>query len=211
VGHEVGLGRSASARGAPLQFRAAAWWWAAAAFRRVWVSAAFASLFFSYHHHLVLVLVHTNLCNREHAWLPRDLCSVLQSSHMSSHRSDHNPPGDTGPPLNNLAFGPTVNFITVLELFRAQRDSQVNPQAPPPSPSLEVHYLPDSEPLALGDILSSQVTFVTNQEFEQLRQAVPSQPEGHPPSAMVEAARIALPLPRQRPHQQLHRNYGEYR
>jgi hypothetical protein len=57
-----------------------------------------------------------------------------------------------------------------------------------------VHYLPETEPLALGDILSSQVTFVTNQEFEQLRQIVPSQPQGLPPAALVEAARIALPF-----------------
>jgi hypothetical protein len=70
---------------------------------------------------------------------------------------------------------------------------KINPQAPPPSPSLEVHYLPDSEPLALGDALSSQITFVTNQEYEQLRQLVPSQPQGHPPAAMIEAARIAVP------------------
>jgi hypothetical protein len=86
-----------------------------------------------------------------------------------------------------------VNFITVLELFRAQRDSQVNPQAPPPSPSLEVHYLPNTEPIALGDVLSSQVTFVTSQELELIRQVVPSQPLEHHPLAMVEAARVALP------------------
>ncbi|KAN0128913.1 hypothetical protein V8E53_013286 [Lactarius tabidus] len=112
---------------------------------------------------------------------------------MSTHSYD--PTGDTGPPPPHiLAVGHIPNFITVLELFRAQRDSQVNPQAPPPSPSLSVHYLPDNEPLALGDILSSQITFVTNQEYEQLRQVVPSQPQGLPPLALVEAARIALPF-----------------
>ncbi|KAN0138735.1 hypothetical protein V8E53_003723 [Lactarius tabidus] len=113
---------------------------------------------------------------------------------MSAHRSDHNPPGDTGPPHHNPAFGPTANFISVLELFRAQRDTQIHPQAPPPSPSVEVHFLPDDELLALGDILSSQITFVTNQEFEQLRQIVPSQPQGLLPAALLEAARVAVPF-----------------
>jgi hypothetical protein len=111
---------------------------------------------------------------------------------MSTHHPDYNPLGDTGPPHNIPAVSHTANFITVLELFRAQRDSQVNPQAPPPSPSLSVHYLPDNEPLALGDILSSQITFITNQEFEQLHQIVLSQPLGLPPAAMIEAARIAV-------------------
>jgi hypothetical protein len=46
---------------------------------------------------------------------------------------------------------------------------------------------------ALGDVLSSQVTIVSTQEFEQLRQLVPSQPEGVPPEAMISAARIAIP------------------
>ncbi|KAN0137679.1 hypothetical protein V8E53_004504 [Lactarius tabidus] len=113
---------------------------------------------------------------------------------MSAHRSDHNPPGDAAPPLRNPTFGPTANFISVLELFRAQRDSQIHPQAPPPSPSLEVYQSQDNEPLALGDVLSSQITFVTNQEFEQLRQLVPSQPQGLPPLALLEAARIAIPF-----------------
>ncbi|KAN0130020.1 hypothetical protein V8E53_012174 [Lactarius tabidus] len=113
---------------------------------------------------------------------------------MSAHCSDHNPPGDTGPPHCNPPFGPTANFISVLELFRAQRDSQTHPQAPPPSPSLEVHYLPDNELLALGDVLLSQITFVTSQEFEQLWQLVPSQPQGLPPAALLEAARIVVPF-----------------
>jgi hypothetical protein len=113
---------------------------------------------------------------------------------MSTHRPDFNPPGDTGPPLNNPAVGLTANFITVLELFRAQRDSQVNPQAPPPSPSLAVQLLPDNDTMALGDILSSQITFVSNGEFEQFRQVVPSQPLGLPPLALLEAARIAIPF-----------------
>ncbi|KAN0138017.1 hypothetical protein V8E53_004188 [Lactarius tabidus] len=112
---------------------------------------------------------------------------------MSTHRSDHNPPGDIGPPLNTM-FGPTANFITVLELFCAQREAQVHPQAPPPSPSLAVHYSPDNDPMALGDILASQIAFVTNQEFEQLRQAVPSQPEGIPTAAIIEGACTALPF-----------------
>ncbi|KAN0142038.1 hypothetical protein V8E53_000500 [Lactarius tabidus] len=102
---------------------------------------------------------------------------------MSTHRPDFNPPGDTGPPHHNTSFGPIANFISVLELFRAQRDSQVHPQAPPPLTLTR----------ALGDVLSSQVTFVTNQEFEQLQQLVPSQPQGHPPAAMLEAARVAVP------------------
>jgi hypothetical protein len=76
----------------------------------------------------------------------------------------------------------------VLELFRAQRDSQVLAQAPPPSPSLTVYQLPNNEQFALGDVLSSQVTFVSDLEYDQLRQLVPSQPEGIPHEAMVEAA-----------------------
>ncbi|KAN0135119.1 hypothetical protein V8E53_007010, partial [Lactarius tabidus] len=78
---------------------------------------------------------------------------------MSAHRPDHIPLGDTGPPLRNPTFGPTANFISMLELFRAQRDTQIHPQAPPPSPSLEIHCSPNEEPLALGDVLVSQVTF----------------------------------------------------
>jgi hypothetical protein len=113
---------------------------------------------------------------------------------MSTHSPDFNPPGDTGPPLINPAVGLTANFISVLELFRAQRDSQVNPQAPPPSPSLAVQLLPDNDTMALGDILSSQITFVSNGEFEQLRQVIPSQPTGLPPLALLEAARIAIPF-----------------
>ncbi|KAN0139924.1 hypothetical protein V8E53_002229, partial [Lactarius tabidus] len=96
---------------------------------------------------------------------------------MSTHRPDYNPPGDTGPPHNNPTFGPQANFISVLELFRAQRDSQVHPQAPPPSPSLAVHHLPNDKTLALGDVLALQITFVPDQEFEQLWQIVPSQPQ----------------------------------
>ncbi|KAN0129581.1 hypothetical protein V8E53_012577 [Lactarius tabidus] len=48
--------------------------------------------------------------------------------------------------------------------------------------------------MPLGDILSSQITFVSNGEFEQLRQVVPSQPMGLPPLALIEAARIAIPF-----------------
>jgi hypothetical protein len=133
------------------------------------------------------------LCNREHAWLPRDLCSVHRPLSMSQHPNPF-PPGDTGPPNNTLTFGPPVNFITVLELFRAQRDSQVLAQAAPPSPSSTVYNLPNNEQLALGDVLSSQVTFVSNTEYEQLRQLVPSQPDGIPHEAMVEAVRVAVPF-----------------
>ncbi|KAN0133374.1 hypothetical protein V8E53_008814 [Lactarius tabidus] len=92
---------------------------------------------------------------------------------MSLHCYDLDPLGDTGPPLTNSFANHTANFISVLELF--------------------LHYLPNDEPLALGDILSSQITFVTNQEFDQLCQLVPSQPEGIPTAAMMEAARIAVP------------------
>ncbi|KAN0130662.1 hypothetical protein V8E53_011555 [Lactarius tabidus] len=113
---------------------------------------------------------------------------------MSSHRPDPYPPGDTGPPNNTLTIGPPANFITVLELFRAQRDSQVLAQVAPPSPSLTVHHLPNNEQLAPGDVLSSQVTFVSNSEYNQLCQLVPSQPEGIPHEAMVEAAQVAVPF-----------------
>jgi hypothetical protein len=113
---------------------------------------------------------------------------------MSLHCPDPYPPGDTGPPHTSLTFGPPANFITVLELFCAQRDSQALAQAgPPPSPSLPVHYLPNHEQFALGDVLSSQVTIVSDQEFEQLHQIVPSQSEGIPHEAMINAARIAVP------------------
>jgi hypothetical protein len=57
---------------------------------------------------------------------------LSSSSHMSAHRSDHNPPGDTGPPHHNPAFGPTANFISVLELFRAQRDRTDPSSSTPP-------------------------------------------------------------------------------
>jgi hypothetical protein len=48
--------------------------------------------------------------------------------------------------------------------------------------------------MPLGDVLSSQITFVSNGEFEQLRQVVPSQPAGLPPLALLEAARLAIPF-----------------
>ncbi|KAN0139523.1 hypothetical protein V8E53_002639, partial [Lactarius tabidus] len=112
---------------------------------------------------------------------------------MSAHPDPH-PLGDTGPPTNTLTVGPPVNFITVLELFRAQRDSQVLAQAePPPSLSLTVYRLHNNEQFALGDVLSSQVTIVSDHELEQLQQLVPSQQEGIPQEAMVNAARVALP------------------
>ncbi|KAN0130457.1 hypothetical protein V8E53_011720 [Lactarius tabidus] len=44
------------------------------------------------------------------------------------------------------------------------------------------------------DVLSSQVTFVSQHEFEQLCQLVPSQPEGVPQEAIINAARIAIPF-----------------
>jgi hypothetical protein len=57
-----------------------------------------------------------------------------------------------------------------------------------------VHYLPNNEQLALGDVLSSQVTVVSQQEFDQLCQLVPSQLEGVPQEAIINAACIAIPF-----------------
>ncbi|KAN0130580.1 hypothetical protein V8E53_011666 [Lactarius tabidus] len=109
------------------------------------------------------------------------------------HRPDSDPPGNVVPSPTHQIANPFPNFVTMLELFRAQRDSQVLAQAAPPSPSLAVRYHNDIDSLPLGDILSSQITFVTDTEFEQLRQLVPSQQDGVPLEAMINATRIALP------------------
>jgi hypothetical protein len=90
------------------------------------------SLFFSYHHHLVLVLVHTSFATENTPGYLATSAASPNLSLMSTHHPDPHPLGDTGPPNISLTVGPLPNFITVLELFRAQRDSQVLAQAVPP-------------------------------------------------------------------------------
>jgi hypothetical protein len=69
--------------------------------------------------------------------------------------------------------------MTVLELYRAQRDTLSQAQdVPPPSPTFRVQYQPDAPPVyhTLFAILSSQATVVAQEELDAIRAAVPSPP-----------------------------------
>jgi hypothetical protein len=80
----------------------------------------------------VLVLVHTNLCNREHAWLPRDLCSVLQPFSYVYSSSRLQPAGGHWSPTNNPAVGPqlTLSLCLSYSVLRGTRKSIL--KHPPP-------------------------------------------------------------------------------
>jgi hypothetical protein len=64
---------------------------------------------------------------------------------MSLHCSEHDLPGDTNPPQTNISAGVTANFTTMLELFCAQRDSQVLAQAVSPPLTISYSALPTQQ------------------------------------------------------------------
>ncbi|KAN0130440.1 hypothetical protein V8E53_011703 [Lactarius tabidus] len=88
-----------------------------------------------------------------------------------------------------------ARFMTVLELYRAQRDTQSQVQAAPPSPTFWVQYQPDAPPVyhTLLAILSSQATVVAQEELDAIREAVPSLPNTPSPETILEAVECVLP------------------
>jgi hypothetical protein len=85
--------------------------------------------------------------------------------------------------------------MTVLELYRAQRDSLSQVQAAPPSPTFRVQYQPDAPPVhhTLFAILSSQAMVVGQEELDAIRAAVLSPPESPSPEVILEAVERVLP------------------
>jgi hypothetical protein len=106
-----------------------------------------------------------------------------------------NAPLDDDNPHTNLPPSFPARFMTVLELYRAQRDTPSQVQAAPPSPTFVVQYQPDAPPVhhTLFAILSSQATVVAQEEFDAIRIAVPSQPETPSPEIVLEAVERVLP------------------
>ncbi|KAN0131771.1 hypothetical protein V8E53_010422, partial [Lactarius tabidus] len=106
-----------------------------------------------------------------------------------------NAPPDEDNPHTNLPPSFPARFMSVLELYRAQRDTPSQVQAAPPSPTFRVQYQPDAPPVhhTLFAILSSQATVVTQEEFEAIRAAVPSPPETPSPEVVLEAVERVLP------------------
>jgi hypothetical protein len=90
-----------------------------------------------------------------------------------------NAPPDDDNPHTNLPPSFPARFMTVLELYRAQRDTPSQAQVAPPSPTFQVQYQPDAPPVyhTLFAILSSQATVVAQEELDAIREAVPSPPE----------------------------------
>jgi hypothetical protein len=81
-----------------------------------------------------------------------------------------NAPLDDDNPHTNLPPSFPARFMTVLELYRAQRDTPSQVQAAPPSPTFVVQYQPDAPPVhhTLFAILSSQATVVAQEELTPL-------------------------------------------
>jgi hypothetical protein len=115
---------------------------------------------------------------------------------MPPHRRlGHNAPPDDNNPQSNLPPSFPARFMTVLELYRAQRDTLSQVQAAPPSPTFRVQYQPDAPPVyhTLFAILSSQATVVAQEELDTIREAVPSPPETPSPETVLEAVECVLP------------------
>jgi hypothetical protein len=107
-----------------------------------------------------------------------------------------NAPPDDDNPHTNLPPSFPARFMTVLELYRAQRDTPSQAQVAPPSPTFQVQYQPDAPPVyhTLFAILSSQATVVAQEEFDAIREAVPSPPETPSPQVVLEAVERVLPV-----------------
>ncbi|KAN0135979.1 hypothetical protein V8E53_006140 [Lactarius tabidus] len=107
----------------------------------------------------------------------------------------HNAPPDDNNLHSHLPPSFPARFMTVLELYRAQRDTPSQVQAAPPSPTFRVQYQPDAPPVfhTLFAILSSQATVVAQEELDTIREAVPSPPETPSPETILEAVERVLP------------------
>ncbi|KAN0136742.1 hypothetical protein V8E53_005512 [Lactarius tabidus] len=107
-----------------------------------------------------------------------------------------NAPPDDDSPQTNLPPSFPARFITVLDLYRAQRDTLSQAQAVPPSPTFRVQYQPDAPPVyhTLFAILSSQATVVAQEELDAIRVAVPSPPETPSPEDVLEVVSRILPV-----------------
>ncbi|KAN0136092.1 hypothetical protein V8E53_005952 [Lactarius tabidus] len=107
-----------------------------------------------------------------------------------------NAPPDDDNPHTNLPPSFPARFMTVLELYRAQRDTPSQAQVAPPSPTFQVQYQPDAPPVyhTLFAILSSQATVVAQEELDTIREAIPSPPETPSPHVVIEAVERVLPV-----------------
>jgi hypothetical protein len=110
-------------------------------------------------------------------------------------RLGHNTPPDEDNPHTNLPPSFPARFMTVLELYRAQRDTPSQVQATPPSPTFRVQYQPDAPPVhhTLFAILSSQAMVVAQEEMDAIREAVLSPLETPSPEVILEAVECVLP------------------
>ncbi|KAN0134793.1 hypothetical protein V8E53_007392 [Lactarius tabidus] len=108
----------------------------------------------------------------------------------------HNAPPDDDNPQTNLPPSFPARFMSVLDLYRAQRDPLSQAQATPPSPMFRVQYQPDAPPVyhTLFAILSSQAMVVAQEELDTIREAVPSPPETPSPETVMEAVSCVLPV-----------------
>ncbi|KAN0138338.1 hypothetical protein V8E53_003801 [Lactarius tabidus] len=111
-------------------------------------------------------------------------------------RLGHNAPPDDDNPHTNLPPSFPARFMTVLELYRVQRDTPSQAQVASPSPTFRVQYQPDAPPVyhTLFAILSSQATVVAQEELDAIRAAVPSPPETPSPETILEAVERVLPV-----------------
>jgi hypothetical protein len=127
-------------------------------------------------------------------------------------RLGHNAPPDDDNPQSNLPPSFPARFMTVLELYRAQRDTPSQVQAAPPSPTFRVQYQPDAPPVfhTLFAILSSQATVVTQEELDTIREAVPSPPETPSPETILEAVERVLPASQTRSRICLSRPWNKF-
>ncbi|KAN0135287.1 hypothetical protein V8E53_006852 [Lactarius tabidus] len=116
--------------------------------------------------------------------------------HSSRRRLGPNAPPDDDNPHSNLPPSFPARFMTVLELYRAQRDTLSQVQDAPPSPTFRVQYQPDTPPVyhTLFAILSSQATVVAQEEMDAIREAVPSPPDTPTPEVILEAVERVLPV-----------------
>ncbi|KAN0133382.1 hypothetical protein V8E53_008822 [Lactarius tabidus] len=128
--------------------------------------------------------------------LPPGILATSSANQMPPRcRLGHNAPPDDDNPHTNLPPSFPARFMTVLELYRAQRDSPSQVQAALPSPTFRVQYQLDAPPVhhTLFAILSSQATVVSREEYEALRIAVPSPPETPTPEIILEAVERVIP------------------
>jgi hypothetical protein len=114
---------------------------------------------------------------------------------LSCRRLGPNAPPDDDSPHTNLPPSFPARFMTVLELYRAQRDTPSQVQDTPPSPTFRVQYQLDAPPVYhnLFTILSSQATVVAQEEFEAIRAAVLSPPDTPAPEVVLETVEWVLP------------------